>query len=185
MSGDFVVTAIDRTTLATDLLPLTKKQARIDFDDDDEFVVVCIQRAIALLEAKWGLSIFGADVDWSPRLNANASGYQIPVQPVSSFTVSSETEGGDISDQFVIRFSGETKPIWLRRIDGTPFPRDAEITLVIGFTAWDDIPPNALDGILRLASTLYEYRESIDLGSLAAIPRWLDDTLVGLWVPRC
>lgn len=177
----WTVTSVDYTTLPAALLPMAKKHCRVDFTDDDEYIQGCLARSIALLEQKWGLRVFAAETDWQPEVTGAAE-LPCPVWPVSDFEVMSGPT--DISADFNLRYSSLTAPWWLVHSDGTPFPADCDVALTAGYADPDTMPPNMLDAILRLAATLYEYRETVAASSLDTMPGWLDDMIVGLWVPR-
>jgi hypothetical protein len=176
------ITSIDRTTLPEALLPLAKAHMRVTFTDDDEVITKYLQFAISYFEQFSGWRVFGADVAWSPVNSTTASRYQCPVQPVSDFTVMSAAV--DVSSQYALEMGDPAAPVFLVHSDGTPFPSDAAVALVAGYEDPDDIEPNALGNILRIASTLYEHRESTTTLSVDQMPSWANDMISGLWIPR-
>jgi uncharacterized phiE125 gp8 family phage protein len=179
--SSYAITA-DWTTLPTALLPLAKQHMRVDFSDDDTVITEYLKWAISYFEKISGWQVFGAAVDWLPDLETDASRYQCPVQPVASFTVMSGAV--DVSAEYELEKASLVEPVWLARKDGTAFHDDAEITLTAGYTDITKIEPSALAGILRVAGTLYEHRESITTLSLDQMPFWLNDLLGGHWIPR-
>lgn len=171
----------DWTTLPAALLTLAKDHLRVTFPDDDTVITEYLAQSIGLLEQFWGLSIFSAAVAWLPE-PAGLSRYQCPVQPVSAFTV---TAGGtDQSADYRLEQAALTGPIWLTRIDGTAFPDDAAVTLTAGYATAAELMPPMRAGILRVAGTLYEHRESVSVIRPEQMPFWMNDLLGGLWVPR-
>jgi hypothetical protein len=180
MSWSFI--SIDRTALPQELLPLVKSHCRVDFADDDNLITMHIAIAISYCEKFWGLQIFGSEVSWSPALSTGASRYQCPLQPVSDFTISSDST--DVKADYRLESGTLIEPVWLVRADGTAFHPDAVITLAAGHAAVAEIDPAATGGILRMAATLYEHRESISSYPLDQVPYWLNDMMGGLWVPR-
>lgn len=178
----YAITAIDRVTLPTDLLLVAKQQMRVEFDRDDEFIKLCLARAIDQVERFTGARIFKTEMDWWPELTGMWA-YETPAQPVTEFEVMLGAE--DISDNFHLRLGSPVDPVFLIHSDETAFPVDCEIVLVLGFASGDTVPPMYLDPILRIAAHLYEHRESIDATNLMAIPQWANDLLSGTWIPRC
>lgn len=175
-------TSIDRAALPEELLPIVKSHLRVDFDDDDALITLHTAMAISYLEKVWDLRIFSSVVSWSPALSTGASRYQCPVQPVSDFTI---TSGGlDVKAGYRLEGGELTEPVWLVRADGLAFHSDALITLSTGYAEVADADPAAMGGILRVAASLYEHRESISSYPVDQIPYWLNDIMSGLWVPR-
>ena len=178
------ITSIDRTTLPEALLPLAKAHMRVTFTDDDEVITKYLQFAIAYFEQFSGWRVFGADVAWSPVSSASAAAscYRCPVQPVESFTVMSAAV--DVSSQYALEKGDPVAPVFLVHSDGTPFPGDAAVSLVAGYTDPDEIEPNALGDMLRITGTLYEHRESVTTLSIDQMPGWANDMITGVWIPR-
>jgi uncharacterized phiE125 gp8 family phage protein len=172
----------DYVTLPAALLPVAKAHLRVDFTDDDASITEYLAQSIGLCEQVWDLAVFSAEVDWSPDLSTGASRYQCPVQPVSAFTVLADAV--DVSADYVLESASLTEPVWLARSDGTAFAADAEITLTAGYADIATMPPPMRAGILRIAATLYEHRESVSVLGPDQMPLWLNDMLGGLWVPR-
>lgn len=177
----YVITAIDRDALPAALLPIAKRHLRITFADDDADITEKLQWSIAYCEKVWGSRVFPAEVDWSPVIT-NASRYQCPLQPIASFTVMSASV--DVSAEYELETGAPVDPVWLVHIDGTPFPADAAIGLVAGVADPDDMDPGERGSIVRLAATLYEYRETVTGLSLDHVPQWINDLIVGSWIPR-
>jgi uncharacterized phiE125 gp8 family phage protein len=172
----------DYNTLPAALLPVCKAHLRIDFTDDDASITEYLAQSIGLCEHVWDLAVFGAEVDWSPDLTTGASSYQCPVQPVSSFTVMADAV--DVSAEYALEMASLTEPVWLVHSDGTAFAADAEITLTAGYADIATMPPPMRAGIVRVAATLYEHRESVSVIGPEQMPSWWNDLLGGRWVPR-
>jgi uncharacterized phiE125 gp8 family phage protein len=178
------VASVDYRRLSSDLLPLVKQHLRVSFPDDDAIITSCIRRAISLVERKSGWRIFPAEINWSPVETANSSlpSYQCPVQPVSAFTLHSGAV--DLSAEYELRSAAVTDPVWLANKAGQPFPADALSKLTVGYATAPSMVPEIEDGVLRIAGTLYEYRETVGVGGLDFIPGFMDDMISGLWIPR-
>jgi uncharacterized phiE125 gp8 family phage protein len=172
----------DYATLPAALLPLTKDHLRVTFDDDDTVITEYLAQAIGLCEQIWDLAVFGTEVDWQPDLSTGASRYQCPLQPVSAFTVMAAAV--DVSSEYALEMASLTEPVWLVHSDGTDFATDAEITLTAGYADIASMPPPMRAGILRVAATLYEHRESVSVIGPEQMPFWMNDLIGGLWVPR-
>ena len=170
----------DYDALPTALLDLAKKHCRVSFNTDDEIIKEYIKWAISYFEKFSGQQIFPAQVAWTPPVVGWA--LPTPVQPVSAFTVI--LDGVDISDQFRLQAADPVAPVWLIRIDRTPFPTGAEITLTGGFADPAKMDPSMLGTVLRITAKLYEYRESISDLNLDDVPFWMNDMITGHWIPR-
>jgi uncharacterized phiE125 gp8 family phage protein len=181
VNGSYSMTP-DWTTLPAALLPTAKQHMRVDFTDDDEIITNYLQFAISYFENQTGLAVFGSTVAWLPNVATGASQYQCPAQPVSSFVVTSETV--DVSSEYALQSASPIEPVWLVKSDGTAWPADAAVDLVVGFTAAAQIRPSVLGDILRIAASLYEHRESISTLSLEHVPFWMNDLLTAHWIPR-
>jgi uncharacterized phiE125 gp8 family phage protein len=187
----WTVETVDRTSLATALLPLVKGHCRVDFDDDDTLITTYTKIAIGQLEQVWGFTVFGVEGIWKPvaLTNADAAMAELdrratPVQPVSDFEAIDD-DGNDITADFqLINATSISTPTYLATKDGSPFPDGTIVSLSGGFEDADDMPPEALGAVLQVTARLYEYRESSVSFSINQMPMWLNDLLVGLWQPR-
>ncbi len=177
------VTATDYDALPAEMLPFAKQHMRVDFTDDDATITRYLRWAIGQAEQVIDCRVNPVDVAWTPPLESGLSRYQFPLQPVLSFVVKA-ADGTDISAGFEIVGGSFTDPVWLSHSDGTPFPADCTITFKAGVATSDDLMPNIEASVYRIAATLYENRESISTLSLEAMPGWLNDLLVGTWLPR-
>lgn len=171
------------TALPAALLPIAKEQLRIDFTDDDASITRMIGWAIGYFENFTSLTIFSGSVAWSPPLDTGLSMYQCPVRPVVSFTVSSVAGGGDVSSQYKLVANSLIEPVYLQRSDGSAFHGDAAITLTVGFTDPAKLAPSVMATIMRITAAQYENRESISAITVDQIPFWLNDLMIGHWVP--
>lgn len=185
-STDYAITGVDYTALPDAMLAIAKQHMRVDFPDDDEIIKRYLASAIAHVELVAGWRIFGTAVAWFPTLSATAYSYQTPVQPCSAFTVmlTDPPPDTDISADFVLVADSPILPTWLMHKDKSPFPSPIAMTLTAGYADPDALPPNVSDVILRIASALYENRESVTQPSLAQMPFWMNDLIVGIWIPR-
>lgn len=185
----YSIDSIDYATLAEAMLPSAKAHMRVDFDDDDESILQYLAWAMGLVEQATGQQIGTAIVSWTPDGFFNGfntvmlAQYPFPVQPVASFTVS-DSDGVDTSSQYKRVSSGFTLPVNLARIDGALFPVGTAVAFVSGYADAAKIMPNLQAGIYRVAAMLYENRESITQVNVEEMPLWLNDLLVGTWIPR-
>lgn len=167
---------VDRQTLPTEMLSMFKSHCRVTFADDDSYLSLCLVRSIDLCERHWGSYVFDTVALWT--ISYSAQRRQVPVVPVMSFTASDEA-GNDVSDQYEI-VSGQ----WFQRVDGQPVPLGLQVTLQAGYAAYVDLPPSVVDVSFRIGAHLYENREAVVSYSLDQVPMWLNDLLVGTWIPR-
>jgi len=181
---DFVITTIDRTVLPPLLLDTAKEHMRVDFSTDDPDILQKIAAAISIYENKTGQIINPTTADWSPVLNSEATSYVSPLQPISAF-IATDVDDLVVTSQYETRSASITSPVFMARKDGAVFPAGTAFELTLGYSTEEAIPPDALMSILRIVGKLYEYRESVSVASLDAVPLWMDDLLVGAWVPRC
>lgn len=180
----YEIVSIDRTAIPTGLLDLAKQHMRVRWNDEDDYITNCILRAVDLVERHSGASIFATEVNWTPVTTTNAWGAQFPLQPVDpDFDCIAEGDL-DVTDAFHMASTSPTSPVLLVHTDMTPFPAGLAVGFTAGFATADLMPPQYLDPILRIAAHLYEHRESVDVTGLADIPQWMNDLLMGNWIPR-
>ena len=170
---------VDYCTLPEQLLPAMKEQSRVEFTRDDDFFKTALARAISEIEAQTNLSIFEAHwrvADISACDN-NASGWiQLPKTPVCRIT---DASGADLTVQLVCQQGGLGEP---GAAHIKTLPKDA--VLVAGYSVMKDMPPRLVSVILERTATIYEFRESTQLGSsLNEMPSFDTRMLAGLWVP--
>jgi hypothetical protein len=177
----YTVTSIDYDALPDEMLPFAKQHMRVTFTDDDATISRYLRWAIGQAEQVLGISLNPATVTWTPDL-ADLSAYPFPLQPVASFSVTADSI--DMTADFIKNDTGLVTPPLLIHVDGTPFPDDTTVAFVAGVTTSDEMTPNIEASIYRIAATLYENRESITTLTLETMPLWLNDMLVGTWVPR-
>lgn len=183
---DYSITAVDYAALPAALLDIAKQHMRVDFTDDDDLIERYLASAIAHVELVSGWRIFPTIVSWFPTLISTAYAYRTPLGPVASFLVMLDEPAPptDISNQFAIITDTPVTPSWLSKKDKTAFPTPITMTLNVGYTDADKLPPNMSDVILRIAASLYENRETVSQPSLTQVPFWMNDLIVGLWIPR-
>ncbi len=183
MSNNWFVLTVDRATLPGELLPMFKSHVRVTFNDDDAYLSLCLQRAIDLFERHAGWFVFGNTTVWVPLVTSTTTRIALPVQPVSDFTVSLDSV--DISSEYrMLRGSTATTPWFLERKDGGIIPSGLEITLTAGYSDMASLPPSVIDISFRIAAHFYENRESVTSYTLEQVPQWLNDLLLGNWIPR-
>lgn len=190
--SDPVIIETDYSALPTALLPLAKQHMRVDYADEDEYITNCVARAVDYFELYAGLKVFGAEAAWSPTVPDSTStvtvtSVTVPVFPVSDFEVEDDT-ATDVSSDYQIR--GGTSlivPPTFSRKDGAAVPAGLNVTLVLGIGVdLTKLPPAIVDRILRISATLYDQREDIVIGTtVLQVPMWVNDLLIGAWVPRC
>lgn len=191
MSDPFITT-VDYSALPTALLPLAKQQMRVDFTDDDQYITNCLARAIDYFELYSGLKVFDSEAEWSPDVpdstyNFTVLAIVVPLHPVSDFEVADDTAADVTADYEILSGSSLTVEPTFRRVDGTAIPAGLDVKLILGVGSdLSKIPPAVVDRILRIAATLYHQRETIVVGAgITQVPLWVNDLLVGAWVPRC
>ncbi|WP_376742125.1 hypothetical protein [Ensifer canadensis] len=170
------IISIDRATLPGELLPIAKTHMRVSYNDDDAYIQLCLQRAIDLFERHSGRCVFETVAFWEPVRSAQR--LLLPLIPVQSFTAADAT-GNDVTNEYEIK-GGD----YFQRKDGAPVPAGMMITLTCGFAAMADLPPSPVDITLRVSAYFYENRESVTSYGLEQVPQWMNDLLLGNWVPR-
>lgn len=184
--SDWYISQVDRATLPAEMLPMFKTHCRVTFADDDEYLKLCLVRAIDLFERHAGWYVFETTVKWEP-VNLPAAGVKqlpLPVQPVTVFVVLDST-GADVTNDYRIRpGSALTLPSFLERKDGAVIPSGLDITLDAGYIGLVDLPPSVTDIAFRVGAHYYENRESVTSYTLSEVPQWLNDLLLSNWIPR-
>ena len=176
------ITAVDRNALPEEMLDLVKMHCRVDFSDDDAYLVNCTGRAISIFERVSGWLVNATTVKWSPVITATDSQYKTPVQPVASFKAFDATLV-DISPLFELQYSSLEGPHYLATISGAPWAAGVTVDLTAGYDL-ETMPFEVQDGVLRVAATLYEMRETIDAANMQLVPGWANEMLTGIWIPR-
>lgn len=176
----YTVGDVDYETLPAAMLDLVRQHMRVAFNDDDETIAEYLRWSISYAEESTGLKVFDSRVDWYPEVNASRA--QCPMQPVSAFAAT--VEGVDVSSQYRLERTALTAPTWFVRTSGDAIAAGILVALTVGYADQAKIPPGLKGNIIRTASTLYEFRESVTSFSLEEIPGWCNDILTGLWVPR-
>jgi hypothetical protein len=179
-------TNIDRDTLPEAMLDIAKTHMRVEFARDDDYITLCVKRAIDFFERTTGLTVFGATYDWSPTLGLTVDGqtvYKLPFQPEPSFTV---MDGAiNISNQFKIVATGspdEFGPRGFVSLNG-PINPAYVVKIEAGYDDPDEMPPGILSFVLEAASWFYEYREAGPMPGADGVP-YLNQLLTAYWVPR-
>lgn len=183
-AADFQITEIDVATLPPLLLDAAKEHLRVDFSTDDADILKKIAAAIRIYEHKTGQIVNPTTAAWNPVLIADVASYASPLQPIRVF-VATDIDDLVVTSQYEVRAASLTAPAYMVRKDGGAFPAGTAFELSLGYSTLADIPPDALMSIYRILGKLYEYRESVSVSALDPVPLWMDDLLVGAWVPRC
>lgn len=174
----------DPTVLPPLLLQTVKEHMRVDFSYEDPDITRKIAAAIRIYEHKSGLMVNPAAVSWAPALDTTSTQYVLPMQPCSVF-VALDADDLVVTSEYAIVSTAMTAPQFMTRVDGAVFPAGTTFELTIGYMTVEDIPADMLMSILRITGTLYEYRESVEASAIDVLPLFMDDLLVGNWVPRC
>lgn len=177
--NDWYFTSVDRSALPQAMLPMFKTHCRISFTDDDQYLQLCLVRSIDLFERHAGWSVFARLATWNPPAS-QASAILLPVMPVSTFIV--ELNSVDVSDEY--RIQQDQLDGYFIRKSGEPIPAGLNITLTVGFADIAEMPPSVTDIAFRIGAHLYENRESVTSYSLDQVPQWMNDLLLGNWIPR-
>lgn len=184
--SDWYIGNVDRATLPTDMLPMFKTHCRVTFNDDDDYLKLCLVRAIDLFERHAGWYVFETTVEWTPvdLPTAGVKKLPLPVQPVTVFVVL-DSVGTDVTADYRIRpGSAATLPSFIERKDGAVIPAGLVITLDAGYISYTTMPPSVVDIAFRVGAHFYENRESVTSYSLSEVPQWMNDLLLGNWIPR-
>lgn len=182
---------IDRTTIATAMLPMVKQQVRVLSNTDDIFLTGLIIRTIDIFQRASGMTIFKTDVTWMPDEfdTVTRSGVVVPVQPLIDWTAE-DGSGVDVTGNYIIVGSaaGQGGHQFLRRYDSAGSITSAFTTVIItavaGSETVDDISPAALQAILNRVATLYAWREDVADSTIQAMPESDQQWMVGNWIPR-
>jgi hypothetical protein len=183
------IISVNYTTLPRQLLPQAKMHCRVQHDDEDEFLISVIAKAISHFEIKTETKVFEAEYRWTPSVvNATGGANLSPVSPVISFRaygppIPPALDPTDISPLY----SFETNSI----TDGTgtyylvgPASGLQSMKIMTGYASVSAIPPGIVDRILTLTSTYFENRELFIPSGQFLNPLAAAQDLAGWWVPR-
>jgi len=176
------ISELDATSLPAAMLDRTKKHLRIGFSDDDDSITEYLAWAIGYLENFYDLQIFSGKVSFTP--DGGTAKVQCPIQPVST-TFTAADASDEVTAEYALQITGLTTPVWLSRVDKGVIPAGVTFTMAAGYEDPADMHPGLRGNIVRVAATLYEYRESVTALNLGQVPFWMNDMLTGLWIPRC
>lgn len=168
---------IDYCTLPEQLLPAMKEQSRVEFTRDDEFLKTALARAISEIEAQTNLSIFEAHWNWSDIKSCGSGQFiRLPKAPVCGVL---DTSGAPVTVDFTCERGGLGNPAFVK-VSGLP----SEVVLVAGYKQVAELPPRLVSVILERTATIYEFRESAQMGgALNEMPSFDTRMIAGLWVP--
>lgn len=176
------VTEIDWQTLPEALLATVKSHLRVEFNRDDEYITKMIARAINLYEQFSGRSIVARTVEWTPSPLPYVQ--QVPFQPLGEWTATAP-DGTVTTADYVVYDNGGAVLIGSAAVPPVKFGEGVTFEMVTGYTEADDIPPGALDIILRISAGLYETREHQTVVTMEMVSFWTQDLIVGGgWIPR-
>jgi uncharacterized phiE125 gp8 family phage protein len=173
-----VKTSVDRAALPAELLPLVKSHLHVEFDRDDAYISSAISRAIGLFELSTGYLLNPAVYTWTPGTVSESCRLPVPVQPAVSLT-GLDGEGAPID----ITVEGFHDPDQVSTVYVSAGVSGATVTIETGFPTAAELPPAALNAVLLITGRLYEYREQYT-SPVMQTPGWVNDLLVGHWVPR-
>lgn len=184
MTAAYQITSVDAALLPPLLLAAVKDHLRIDFSTDDGDISTKIAAAIRIYENKTGQIVNPTEATWNPVISLTATAYASPLQPISEF-VALDAEEIVVTSEYQVRAASLTSPAYMVRVDRGVFPSGTAFELTLGYSTLADIPADVLMSIFRIVGKLYENRESVSPLGLDEVPLWMDDLLVGAWVPRC
>lgn len=174
-----VKTSVDRAALPAELLPLAKSHMHVEFDRDDSYITSCLSRAIALFEMATGFMLNPGTYTWTPgAVPWQAGPVPVPVQPVIAISGIDADGGSILLDVTGVHDTDQVSAFYVvSPVAG------ATVTIETGFATAADLPPAALQAVLAITARLYEYREQFTSPTMQT-PGWVNDFLVGHWVPR-
>lgn len=176
--------SIDRTALASELLPLFKSHCRVEFSRDDDYLKSALTRALDIFERLTEFHVFAASFVWSLPSGV-AGSVEVPLQPIDDFVVTDQ-DGGDVSADFELVGTVGTDQMarqWLQPVAGASWPSLAVVTLATGYETGADLPPGILDICFRIGAFLYENREMVSIGGVDVAP-YANSLITAYWVPR-
>lgn len=179
---------IERSVLSEALLEIAKSHMRIEFARDDEYVTLCVARAIDFFERTTGLGVFPAEWDWIPgpgeTLPDGTFFFGVPFQPAPIIVKVLDGDGLDVTSRYEIRGSSIDgyAPRVLVALDGAP-AAPPSISAKSGYADPADMPPGILGFVLEAAAWFYENREAAAMPGVDGVP-YLNQLLTSYWVPR-
>ena len=183
-------TKIDREALPDALLDTAKTHMRVEFTRDDDYIKLCIARAIDFFERITELTVTPQTWAWTPSDAVNVDGvaaYVLTWQPEPSFTAwDGSTPPLDISDQFEIRGGEDPDAFglrWISPIDPSTAYASPNFEITAGYEDEESMPPGILSFVLEAASWFYEYREAGPMPGADGVA-YLNQLLTAYWVPR-
>lgn len=156
-------TRYTRTIAPTDRvisLDSARKQCRIDFEDDDDILLECIDAATAYVEGPNGIGMALLPQTWRLSADALTKNFLIPLCPV--IEIESITVGGTAIDASLISVDTDSKPARVS-LDVVPrFVGNGQVKIVFraGYENEADIPADIKGAIRMIVGLLYENREA-------------------------
>lgn len=160
-----VVPPAQTTTLITDILPLFKEHARIDFPNDDALCKMYLGAAISRIEQWTGMPVAYNEYTW--EIAEQYQTYEMYQLPLRNCNMSGIQHG----------FDDLEAPKWI------PAPTTWPVTLEVGFLAGADVPDDIMLSIYELALSLYQQRSNTEMLNVYAA-EIMQGNLGRYWVPR-
>lgn len=178
--GSIAIDDVDYSTLPKALLAATKAHLRVDFTDDDPYILDVIKRAISLFERESEVSVNPSTYIWKPD-PANYCGdvAPVPISPVIDFTAV-DSDDVDVTELFEVA-SNSMHGVMIYRLVGA-YVGGLTVTIESGYTTKDELPPGILDIVLLVSCHLYENR-GVMLSS-SEVADFVQRAMSSYWKPR-
>lgn len=174
----------DITLLPKALLPMAKRQERIQFCDDDQAVVEFVARAIAQFEQYSQMRLHAGEWEWKFKatdFDCLAGRIRCPLTPVSLIEIF-DGDGNAITDGWEL-VTSSLDPVEIYYLEGAGFT--ARATVTTGYASPELMPPGVRDIVMKIAGHNYEYREILVPNAVDLQPLWLEQIMGPYWFPRC
>lgn len=166
-------TTVDWAPISDGLLRRAKAESRIDHDRDDDLVTAKVQAAADMIEREANVYLAPATYEaddphalgdacgWYSRFHA--WGVLLPFNNVRAARLF-DADDNDITGDWRIRQRefGSNRDAYLVSPTQTRVPTFARVEFDVGVESVADIAPLVVQVLLRIAASLYEYREAAD-----------------------
>lgn len=184
-------TAVDWTVLADGLLDLAKQHSRVYHDRDDDLIREYLQQAVNIVERRANVNLVQATYEadgaypqpypctWWARWQS--WGVLLPFNNVRAIRFLDDSDPpGEITGAWRIAQQefGSNRDAFLLLPDQT-WPGATTVELDVGVDDKDDLAPALRSLVLRIAASLYEYREA----NLALTEDHFAPELMAAWRP--
>jgi hypothetical protein len=185
-----VRSTIDRQGFGDALLEVAKQHMRVEFSRDDSYIANATVRAADFFERTTGMLVIPSTWTWVPEtilpFPGDLYGWPLPFQPQPSKLAVKDAQGTDVSTRYSIR-GGPLSPDeygqrYVLALDGAP-ATPITMTVTMGWSDPQDMPPGILNFILEAAAWFYENREAGPMPGADGVP-YLNQLLTAYWVPR-